>query len=426
MNSNLPQSKSVPSNLTTGRWHRVSISGSGSYQSHLSTLGHLHRVRTTSEQVSLSPMRPGKDYLNILEHGLVEQRSRLGRLCLLKQFATDPATFLFDDLRRIRSGHVWRPRALLTLYCCLSILFLTIKIHSFFLEALQVARPHHHQSWRPDSLDTSLAPLINISLSQRLSVAFRELPPQAHLDTFVVQADSGHKSDLTACLWIEDARVEEALVSTAAWPDPVSLVVVTTSTPESIGYKNLTGYLAAKHASANTSVHVLYVSAVAGGSSNAYLNMARFFARTSRVILFPDGIPKSAISTSHARWLDKLPVNTHPILLSNTSHKAFSPRPLAPVVLPRDHPVWCTERLYMFGSRVLDWEDCLWKLWLESAGEVLSIAAPHFLDGSKNMTTLSVPPFAVRFVALLTIYSFHTVSSEYLSSVDEDSSPLVH
>lgn len=404
MDSNLSQSKSVPSNLATGRRHRLSISGSGSYQSHLSSLGHLHRVRTTSEQISLGPVDSEKDYLHILEGGLAEQRPRVGRLCLLRQFITDPATFLSDDLRKMRSGHAWRARTLLTLYCCLCILFLTTKIHTLSRKALQVARPQHDQPRRPvldiseaDNLHGALLPsLMNVTLPQRLSVAFRELPPQAHLETFVVQAHSGYESDLTACLWIEDARIEEALVSATAWPGPVSLVVVTTNVPNSTGYKNLLDYLTTKHGSTNTCLHVLYVSSIAGGSSNAYLNMARFFARTSRVVLFPDGIPKSALS-GHARWVDKLPVDTaHPVLLSNATNRVFSPRPLAPVVLPRDHPVWCTERFYMFGSRTFDWEDCLWKLWLESTGEASSIAMPRFLDGSKNTTALSVSPFAVR------------------------------
>ncbi|KAI9571099.1 hypothetical protein HD554DRAFT_2017449 [Boletus coccyginus] len=343
-----------------------------------------------------------KDYLHVLvEGGLAEQRARVSRLCLLKQFITDPAIFLSDDLRRIRSEDVWRPRALLTLYCCLCVLFLTIKVHTISRKALQVVRPQHDQSWRPVAEagilhSTSLPPLINLTLSQRLSVAFRELPPKAHLETFVVQAHPGHESDLTACLWIEDARIEEAFASATAWPGPVSLVVVTTGVPNSTGYRNLLGRLTAKHASTNTSVHVLYVPSVAGGSSNVYLNMARFFARTSRVVLFPDGILKSTLS-SHVRWLDKLPVDrSHPVLLSNTTGRAFPPRMPAPVVLPRDHPVWCTERLYMFGSRILDWDDCLWRLWLESAGEASSIAVPHFLDGLKNTTALSESPYALK------------------------------
>ncbi|KAG8214027.1 hypothetical protein J3R82DRAFT_10782 [Butyriboletus roseoflavus] len=405
MDLNLPQSKSVPSNLTTGRRHRVSISISGSYQSHLSSLGHLHRVRTASEQIPLGSVDSEKDYLHVLEGGLAEQRPRVGRLCLLKQFITDSPTFLSDDFRRIRGGHVWRPRTLLTLYCCFSVLFLTIKIHVIFREALQVARPRQHQSWTPvpsladaDIHGTSLPPLMNITLPQRLSVAFRELSPQAHLDTFVVQAHPGYKSDLTACLWTDAARIEEVLVSATAWPGPVSLIVVTTNAPNSTGYKNLLGYLTSKHASSsNTSVHVLRVSSIAGGSSNAYLNMARFFARTSQVILFPDGIPKAALSPDHAHWLDKLPIDTpHPVLLTNATQRVFPSRLLAPVVLPRDHPVWCTERFYIFGSRILDWEDCLWKLWLESAGEASSIAVSHFLDGSKNTTALSVSPFAMK------------------------------
>lgn len=390
MDSTLSSSKSVPSSLAIGRRHRVSISVSGSYQSHLSSLGYLHRVRTTSEQITLGHADLEKDYLHILEGGITEQRPRVGRL---KQFVTDPATFLSDDLRRIRGGHVWRPRALLTLYCCLCVLFLTLKIYAFSRKTLQVARPQHAEAdvWR----GTPSPPLMNISLSQRLSVAFRELPPQAHLETFVVQAHPGHKSGLTACLWIEDIRIEEALISAPTWPGPVSLIVVTTNVPNSTGYKNLLDYLTTKHASTNTCIHVLHVPSVAGSSSNTYLNMARFFAQTSQVVLFPNGIPGSAHS-GRAHSLDKLPIDTpHPVLLSNTTNRAFSPRLLAPVILPRDHPVWCTERFYMFGSRVLDWEDCIWNLWLESAGEASSIAAPRFLDGPKNTTVPLVSPYVV-------------------------------
>lgn len=431
MDSTLSQSKSVPSNLAAGRRHGVSISGSASYQSHLSSLGYLYRVRTTSEQISLGSIDSEKNsnYLHILEGGLAEQRPRAGRLGLLKQFLTDPATFLSDDVRRIHGGHVWRPRTLIAMYCCFCILFLTAKIHAFARKALQVAEPQCDQplgsfpnlaeadvGWH----ETSSSPLMNVTSSQRLSVAFRGLPPQAHLETFVVRAHPGYTSSLTACLWTEDTHMEEALVSATAWPGPVSFVVLTTKKPNSIGYKSLVDYLTTKHTSTNIGLHVLYVSSTTGGSSNTYLNMARFFAQTSQVILFPGGIPKPALSSRAARWLDKLPVDTlHPVLLGNTTNRAFSPRPLAPVLLQRDHPVWCTERLYMFGSRVLDWEDCLWKLWLESAGEASSVAVPHFLDEPKNATALSVSSYAVRF-------SQFFMRNHQISVIDEDSSSLVH
>ncbi|KAF8843014.1 hypothetical protein BDN67DRAFT_964899, partial [Paxillus ammoniavirescens] len=133
--------------------------------------------------------------------------------------------------------------------------------------------------------------------------------------------------------------------------------------------------------------------------------MARFFAQTSQVILFPDGIPNPEAS-SHASWLDKLPVEiSHPVVLGNGTHKAFSLRPLSPVVLPRDHPVWCTERFYLFGSRTLDWEDCLWQLWLESAGDAASIAVPHVVDGSKNTTAPLVSAHTVSFDARCCVVS---------------------
>ncbi|KAG2148521.1 hypothetical protein BD769DRAFT_1660051 [Suillus cothurnatus] len=51
---------------------------------------------------------------------------------------------------------------------------------------------------------------------------------------------------------------------------------------------------------------------------------------------------------------------------------------MSPVVLPKDYPTWCTERFSLFRSRSLDWEDCLWQLWLESAGEVKSTAVDNW------------------------------------------------
>ncbi|KAF8843015.1 hypothetical protein BDN67DRAFT_254211 [Paxillus ammoniavirescens] len=236
MDSGLPQSKSVPSILSTGRPHRVSISGSGSYQSHLSSVGSLHRVRTTSEQAQ-QPLTSvdEKLYLHALESGLAGE-CRPGQLSSVKYPITDPLGFLADDFRRIRSGHIWRLRTILTLYCCLSVVFLSVRIHAVFREALRArpqssayqgqlasqrstlacARISEHAGARTHGTEP-LQPLVNISVTQRLSVAFPNLPPPAHLDAFVVQAHY-HQSGLTACLWIEDFRITAAFESASAWP----------------------------------------------------------------------------------------------------------------------------------------------------------------------------------------------------------------
>ncbi|KAG2368335.1 hypothetical protein BDR07DRAFT_64009 [Suillus spraguei] len=65
---------------------------------------------------------------------------------------------------------------------------------------------------------------------------------------------------------------------------------------------------------------------------------------------------------------------------------------MSPVVLPKDYPTWCTERFSLFRSRSLDWEDCLWQLWLESAGEVKSTTVdnwPVVESGESNNSILS-------------------------------------
>ncbi|KIJ67885.1 hypothetical protein HYDPIDRAFT_25348 [Hydnomerulius pinastri MD-312] len=390
MDPDLTSSKSVPSNLDS-RSHNDSIPGSGSYQSYLSSTGSLHRVRTTSGQALQSPTGGGeKPNLHALESGLAG-RYRSGSLSFTKQLLGDPVSFIIDDLRRIRSWRFWRLRTLVTLYCCLSVAFFSIRVHAHFREVF--SEPSILQAGSPSVEPVS--PLTNISIPQRLSIAFPNLPPPVHLDAFVVQ-DHYFQSRPTACLWTEDFQIDAALASVHVWPGPVSLVVVTSADPNSTEYKNLLGNITMKHPGTNLSLHILYVRSINGGSSNSYLNMARFFAQTAQVILFPAGLPNPDVR-SHASWLDKLHIgSSFPVILSNATHKAFLPIPLAPVVLPKNHQVWCTERFFLFGSRALDWEDCLWQLWLESAGEVSSIAVPQILNGSMNATTDLVSPYTMK------------------------------
>lgn len=140
------------------------------------------------------------------------------------------------------------------------------------------------------------------------------------------------------------------------------------------------------HASFGLSFHVLQVFSSSGGSANAYLNIARLLAPTDRVVLFPDGLPLVFSSNLYSSiiWSTSL----QPLVLGNNSRRTYPFAPMSPVVLPKDYPTWCTERFSLFRSRSLDWEDCLWQLWLESAGEVKSTTVDNWpvveIDESNN------------------------------------------
>ncbi|KAH7888600.1 hypothetical protein F5I97DRAFT_722455 [Phlebopus sp. FC_14] len=259
---------------------------------------------------------------------------------------------------------------------------------------IPVAQGSSSVSSAGDSTGTtfSVSPLTNISTTQLLSIAFPNLPPVAHLNPFVLQGYHYHPEP-TACLWIEDANVDTALAAASSWPGPVSLVVVTTIEVNTTEYGDLLSRIMSNSSGANISLHLLRVQSIGSGSFNAYLNIARFFAQTSLVVLFPEGLPEK----HQEHWFSNLPTRTsHPVILSNVTQKTFSLKPFAVVTLPRDYPIWCTERFFLFGSRALDWEDCLWQMWLETAGDMSSIAIPNLFDNIRNTLASPVSPQALK------------------------------
>jgi len=58
------------------------------------------------------------------------------------RFITNFPGFLLEDLHRFRYGHLGRLRILLSLYCCVSVAFLSIKMHSALRGAVAAGRPH--------------------------------------------------------------------------------------------------------------------------------------------------------------------------------------------------------------------------------------------------------------------------------------------
>ncbi|KAG1890389.1 hypothetical protein F4604DRAFT_1710334 [Suillus subluteus] len=355
------------------------LSGSGSFQSYLSSAGSYHRhVKGAGVHLeNQSSVHADKSPSPYLQSVLVEASSHSGPLSDVVRFTTNFPGFLLEDLHRFRYGHLGRLRILLSLYCCVSVIFLSFKMHSALRGAVAAGRPHighvANTSYR-------VSPLSNLSVQQRMSIAFPNIPPPGHLEIFTLSTHSSMDNDLTACLWTEEDRLHDTITTLATWSGPMSLVVVTSARSASL----------IRMSSFGLSFHVLQVSSSSGGSANAYLNVARLLAPTDRVVLFPDGLPSHLSSNLYSSIIRS--TSLQPLILGNNSRRTYPFAPMSPVILPKDYPTWCTERFSLFRSRSLDWEDCLWQLWLESAGEVKSTAVdswPVVETGESNNSAIS-------------------------------------
>lgn len=183
---------------------------------------------------------------------------------------------------------------------------------------------------------------------------------------------------------------------------PISLLVTTTMTSgpnRSSLLQNISRLL--KHPSSNSSLflHVLHLSPSTSDSPNAFLNLARLFSPTSSVLLVPGNISTPLLATLHSS-LVSLPLlaSRKPVILTNWTRKSYPYTPLSPILLPRDYPMWCTERFFPSQSRTADWDECLWQLWLETFGNVGLFANANWqpemdISTSTSSVTVSRPAF---------------------------------
>jgi hypothetical protein len=133
------------------------LSGSGSFQSYLSSAGSHHRhakgaVVHLENQTSVHTDKGQSPYLQ----SIVESSSLSGPFSGVVRFITNFPGFLLEDLHRFRYGHLGRLRILLYLYCCASVTFLSFKMHSALRGAVAAGRPHigHVPSTLPRRLNT--------------------------------------------------------------------------------------------------------------------------------------------------------------------------------------------------------------------------------------------------------------------------------
>ena len=114
-------------------------------------------------------------------------------------------------------------------------------------------------------------------------------------------------------------------------------------------------------------------------SPNVLLNLARLYSRTATVVLFPESL--NALSHLDSAMLKYAHVRT-PALLTSLPDLRFPMPSYTPLLLPQDHAFWCSERSFFVYSRALDWNECIWKVWLEERGRL----------GHLNVSTTSTLP----------------------------------
>ncbi|EPQ57621.1 hypothetical protein GLOTRDRAFT_127978 [Gloeophyllum trabeum ATCC 11539] len=152
----------------------------------------------------------------------------------------------------------------------------------------------------------------------------------------------------------------------------MSILLVTRELPSSPAVGAFISNLSASNAKGLPNaffLHFLVMNGKTEASPNAYLNLARLYAPTQSVVLFPDDIsnrPNFTSPTSAALLSD---FSSPSVLVGSDDHTSFPFEPLAPLALDRVFPLWCDER-FISGSRELDWTEYLWQVWLETFGDV--------------------------------------------------------
>jgi hypothetical protein len=132
--------------------------------------------------------------------------------------------------------------------------------------------------------------------------------------------------------------------------------------------------------SSRLALHILHLDSTTPEAPNVFLNLARLFAPTRAVLLVP-GIPSppppSSIPLLSTARAHELAVVRTATTGSGTGIARDKRRPaslavLSPVLILRDHSLWCVERFAFvpapFSPRAADWDACLWQVHLETFG----------------------------------------------------------
>lgn len=184
-----------------------------------------------------------------------------------------------------------------------------------------------------------------------------------------------------------------ALLTSALWmKGPISLLVTHASPSHSMAYKEMYSRLVSlSQVLPNVTFHLLHTSSSLR-NFNAYVNLARLYAPSSKVLLFPPSTltlwgplpqPSAVLVNATKETGEQFIIPMLPRGLSNTSIADMSGNAFLPssaLLLDRGCASWCTERLFTIanettqlasiGEMALHWKECVWNVWLRSHGKL--------------------------------------------------------
>ncbi|KAK0212737.1 hypothetical protein DFS33DRAFT_1284232 [Desarmillaria ectypa] len=335
-----------------------SLSTSGSIQNHISTSVSKKRLRAHLAQDPPHVTTNGSPF----DSPTLPRRSR--RLAIYLAFHDG----LMTEIHSIWSWQLTNNaylRLTFLIYACFSLFFISASLYCFWVRPLNP--PSTAEFGKP----------WHLSATRRVSRIASHHPVQSGLEPFVVFSEiSGSLKGPTACLWTNDSIELGSLVNWARyWRGPVSLVITTNSAPSAPAYKNLLHRLSAIKtlpSLAYFSVHILQTNNQGSLSPNVFLNIGRLFAPTDTVMIVPAEIslvtPSAMLYHSVSEHLSHR--SQIPAVLTIAKEIAFPVASFSPLVLPKNYPVWCTDRFFLMSSSSSDWDVCLWQFWLEQQGRI--------------------------------------------------------
>ncbi|KAJ6499993.1 hypothetical protein C8R47DRAFT_273244 [Mycena vitilis] len=331
-------------------------SSSSTISGHLSTTNSQQRLRATNASAV-----PNKEPSSSSTSPVLSHPTNLANvLRMFFPFQDVQSLFPFQD--HYSPSRSWKALAALV-YCFLSFVFTTTTLYKFIYLS-DAARIY------PGHFVASTAEFVTVE--QRFSRISPYLGGSRVLEPYVL-APSFPIDGITACLWTsesDDAGLGSLVSWASQWAGPISLVMATATHPRSILHRQLLQQLETLrgHLSlAGLSLHLVY-DTNGQHSPSAYLNLARLFASTRTVMLFPGNFSNNLPANLYNNLTSRTPHPAKtPLLITGTAPSAFSIPALTPIILPQNYPSWCTERAFR-ASRRSDWDDCVWQIWLEEYG----------------------------------------------------------
>lgn len=157
----------------------------------------------------------------------------------------------------------------------------------------------------------------------------------------------------------------------------MSLVVVTAVIPASPSHEGLLKVIQQSippRLIAGTSVHILHIGDNHIESPNLYLNLAKVFASTDWILLYPGDFGKPLSQKIFgAISRERRDAGVY-IFAANTDGYPFAA--LSPLLLQSKRDFWCSERPFSGISRASDWNECLWQVSLETTGNIDVVDVP--------------------------------------------------